>query len=303
MESGHRVKLIISSQAAVYLQAETPKEEKLKAARGEVPLDPTDLVAVLLYLSRDRDIELKECSVRTLKRIGEDILLAICTKTDAHPFMLDVIARIYFANTSVAELIAIHPNITENTLQFLAEHGVEAAREHADTTAHDIAGDGREINSAGIPVTSENIATADADDEPVGKYQISQGLAIKDKIKLALTGDKEWRMLFIKDNNKVVSEAVLKNPRITEQEVLLISKSSVNNDEIIRTICANKEWTKNPLIRKALIENNRTPLHYALRFISCLGEKDLAFLARNKNVSSVITTQARRLLFNKKYGK
>jgi hypothetical protein len=162
---------------------------------------------------------------------------------------------------------------------------------------------GQEIKSADIPITPEKVETEDEIDESRGKYQIAQGLAIKDKIKLALTGDKEWRMMLIKDNNKVVSESVLKNPRITEQEVLLISKSSANNDEIIRIICANKEWTKNPQIRKALIENNRTPLHYALRFLSYLSEKDLAFLAKNKNVSSVITTQARRMLFNKKYGK
>lgn len=303
MENGHRVKLTISSQAAVFLQAETSREEKLRAARGEAPLDPADLVAVLLYLSRDSDGELKDCSIRSLKRLDEGTLIAACTNTETHPLILDVIARIHFSNLPVAELIAIHPKSSENTLKFLAEHGVEAAREPAGTTVIDIADVGQEMNSAGNPVSPEKMSTEDEIDEPVGKYQISQGLAIKDKIKFALTGDKEWRMLLIKDNNKVVSEAVLKNPRITEQEVLLISKSSVNNDEIIRIICANKDWTKNPLIRKALIENNRTPLPYALRFISCLGEKDLAFLAKNKNVSSVITTQARRLLFNKKYGK
>lgn len=303
MESGHKVKLSISTQAAVFLKEETPREEKLRAARGEAALDPSDLVAVLLYLSRDRDSELKECSINSLKRLGDDTLMAVCTKTETHPFILDVIARIYYTNSSVAEIIAIHPNIAENTLTFLAEHGVEAAREPGDSTAIDIAGTGQDTKSAGSPVASEKMVMEDESDEPVGKYQVAQGLAIKDKIKLALTGDKEWRLILIKDNNKVVSEAVLKNPRITEQEVLLISKSSVNNDEIIRIICANKEWTKNPLIRKALIENNRTPLQYALRFISCLSEKDLAFLAKNKNVSSVITTQARRLLFNKKYGK
>ncbi len=303
MESGHKVKLTISTQAAVFLKAETPREEKLRAARGEIPLDPADLVAVLLYLSRDKDSELKGCSVNSLKRLGEETLMTVCTKMDTHPFILDVIARIHHANSSVAELIAIHPNSSENTLTFLAEHGVEAAREPADTIANNVTEAGQDMKSAGIQITSEKIAIEDENDEPVGKYQFAQGLAIKDKIKLALTGDKEWRMIFIKDNNKVVSESVLKNPRITEQEVLLICKSSFNNDEIIRIICANKEWTKNPQIRKALIENNKTPLNYALRFISCLGEKDLAFLAKNKNVSSVIATQARRLLFNKKYGK
>ncbi len=299
------MKLAISAQAAVFLKGETPREEKLRAARGEVPLEPPDLIALLLLLSRDNDVELKECSVRSLKRLGENTLMEICTRTDTHPVILDVIARVHHSNSSLAEIIAIHPNINENTLSFLAEKGVEAARKPTITIINGIAGldhSAEDKKSAEIPIKTEEVEEG-LIDESKSKYQASQGLAIKDKIKLALTGDKEWRMILIKDNNKVVSEAVLKNPRITEQEVLLISKSSVNNDEIIRIICANKEWTKNSQIRKALIENNRTPLHYALRFISCLGEKDLAFLAKNKNVSSVINTQARRLLFNKKYGK
>jgi len=300
------MKLTISAQAAVYIKGDTPREEKLRAARGEVPLDPSELIAVLIYLSRDSDSELKECSVKSLKRFAESTLMNICTKTDVHPVILDVIARVHYSNSSLAEMIAIHPKVTGNTLSFLAEKGVEAAQKPAVTIINDIAGvenAGQEKTSADIPLTSEKVEQEDEIDDSRGKYQISQGLAIKEKIKLAFTGDKEWRMILIKDNNKVVSEAVLKNPRITEQEILLISKSAVNNDEIIRIICANKEWTKNQQIRKALIENNRTPLHYALRFISYLSEKDLAFLAKNKNVSSVINTQARRMLFNKKYGK
>ncbi len=300
------MKLTISSQAAVFLKGETPREDKLRVARGEIPLDPADLIAVLIFLSRETDCELKECSVRSLKRLGENTLMEVCTKTDTHPVILDVIARVHYPISPLAEMIAIHPNVTESTLSFLAEKGIDAARKPDVTLGDDIAAvanTGRESPSPDIPTVPETVETEDQTDESRSNYQISQGLAIKDKIKHALTGDKSWRMLLIKDNNKVVSESVLKNPRITEQEILLISKSSVNNDEIIRIICSNKEWTKNAQIRKALIENNRTPLHYALRFLSYLGEKDLAFLSKNKNVSSVISTQARRMLFNKKYGK
>jgi hypothetical protein len=96
-----------------------------------------------------------------------------------------------------------------------------------------------------------------------------------------------------------VSGGVVKNPRLTEPEVLGIVKSSLQNDEIIRVICANKEWLKNYQIRKALVENHRTPLPNALRYLAMLTEKDIAGLAKSKNVSTVIATQARRLLLNK----
>ena len=93
--------------------------------------------------------------------------------------------------------------------------------------------------------------------------------------------------------------SVIKNPRITEAEILLISKSHLNNDDILRDICINKDWTKNYQIKKSLVENHKTPLHFALRFLSGFTDKDLGVLAKSKNVSSVISTQARRLLMNK----
>ena len=68
----------------------------------------------------------------------------------------------------------------------------------------------------------------------------------------------------------------------------------------MRLICANREWVKNYNIRKALITNNRTPVQHAMKFLDTMGEKDLASLAKSKNISSVISTMAKRILLSKK---
>jgi hypothetical protein len=125
-------------------------------------------------------------------------------------------------------------------------------------------------------------------------------LGISEKIKMALSGDKEWRSILIKDSNKLVSGSVIKNPRITDGEILTILKVGVQNDEIIRLICANKEWTKNYMIRKALIDCPKTPLPNSLRYLASLNEKDIATYAKSRNISSVLSTQAKRLLLAKK---
>jgi hypothetical protein len=97
-----------------------------------------------------------------------------------------------------------------------------------------------------------------------------------------------------------VSSAVVKNPRITEAEILNIAKSKIQNEEIVRLICMNKDWLKVYPIRKALVENSKTPLPQALRFVSSLTVKDLSSLAKSRNVQTVISTQARRMLSAKK---
>ena len=127
-----------------------------------------------------------------------------------------------------------------------------------------------------------------------------QLLSTSQKIKMALTGDKEWRTVLIKDTVKPVCCAVLKNPRITEAEIISIIRSSVQFDDIIRIISGNREWLNKYQIRKALVENHRTPLHVALKLLATLPDKDLSSLAKSRNVSSVIATQARKMLIAKK---
>jgi len=124
-------------------------------------------------------------------------------------------------------------------------------------------------------------------------------MPVAEKIKMGLTGDKEWRSILIKDANKLVSAAVLKNPRITDGEVLAIAKNKSSSEELIRLITLNNDWLKNYDIKRALVMHNRTPLPKALRFMGILSEKDIKALAKSRDVSSVLVNNARRMLLAK----
>lgn len=264
------------------------KEEKLRAARGEVSFTPTDLGTLLLFLSLDADPEVRGAAVRTLREMPAELLLAIAAAPELHPRVIDLLARLHFGTGAVVERLLSHPSIDPRTVEFLAAKGVAPAVDAPDA------------DREGVPPEDEEEGEIDEEGEEYqSKYKLCQQMGVADKIKIALTGDKEWRSLLIKESNKLVSGAVVKNPRITEPEVLAIAKSKIQNEEIVRMICANKEWVKNYQIRKAMVENCKTPLPNAIRFMATLTEKDLASLAKSKNVSTVISTQARRLLLNK----
>ena len=135
------------------------------------------------------------------------------------------------------------------------------------------------------------------------KYQMSLDLAVSEKIKMALTGDKEWRSILLRDANKLVSSAVLKNPRITDGEVLAVARNRSASDDLIRIVLLNTEWVKNNEIKKALAIHPRTPLPKALRFMSAFTEKELKQLSKSRNVSQVIVNSARRMLMGKEKGR
>jgi len=118
-----------------------------------------------------------------------------------------------------------------------------------------------------------------------------------ERTKLALRGNKDARMILLRDTNPQIQCLVLRNPRITEEEILMLAKDRNTDEEILSILAESRDWTKIYGLRIALVENARTPVSKALRLLATLGEKDLVRLARSKNVPNVVAVTARRLLF------
>lgn len=130
-------------------------------------------------------------------------------------------------------------------------------------------------------------------------FGLVQTLSVFQKIKLARTGNKEARALLIRETNKIVSAAVIRSPKITEQEVMGFAKSRNVGDEVLRLISMNRDWTKNYQVKLGLAGNPKCPQPVAMRFVNYLQEKDLLGLMKSKDVPSAVATHARRLLSKK----
>ncbi len=83
---------------------------------------------------------------------------------------------------------------------------------------------------------------------------------VKDRIKLAMKGDREARSILIRDSNKIVATGVINNPRITDKEVEGISAMRTISDEVLRLIAQNRGWARNYSIIHNLARNPRTPI-------------------------------------------
>lgn len=117
----------------------------------------------------------------------------------------------------------------------------------------------------------------------------------RDRMKLAMKGDREARSILIRDSNKVVCSAVVKNPRITEQEVENISAMRTVSDEVLRLISMNRAWARAYTIIHNLARNPRTPIPTAMNILPRIRTKDLHQLTQNRNVSEAVRRQAYRL--------
>jgi hypothetical protein len=126
-------------------------------------------------------------------------------------------------------------------------------------------------------------------------YIIKQ-MRIPERIKLAILGNTEVRKILVRDPNKLVASAVLKNPRLTDMEVVLIAQSKTVDEELLREISATCKWARVYRVKVALVNNPKTPAHIALNFIRHLRDKELKSLMQNKDVPGVIVSAAKRLV-------
>jgi len=309
-----KVSIKIPANLAGFVRPDAADEEKLRVVRAELEATPGERATLLFLLCYDKNPQIKAAALSAMRGLPLSLVMEISSSPSSHPRLIDLIARLYASDEQICSRLAGREDLLPSTLEFIGKKmklfapvaeqvPQQEDRNMADCSADAAGGvDEPEDDAEGedIGEAEQEEAEEEAEEEFKSKYQLAQSMGVGEKIKMALTGDKEWRSLLIKDSNKLVNGAVVKNPRITEPEILAISKSVIQNDEIIRVICHNKEWIKNMEIRKALVLNHKTPLPVALRFMAYLSEKDLGSIAKSKNVSSVLANNARRMLLNKK---
>ena len=68
-------------------------------------------------------------------------------------------------------------------------------------------------------------------------------MSMGERVKLALRGNKDVRTLLLRDPNRQIQRLVLKNPRITEEEIMTIAKDRNSDEEILMLIADSRDWS------------------------------------------------------------
>jgi hypothetical protein len=126
-----------------------------------------------------------------------------------------------------------------------------------------------------------------------------QRMKVAQKVRLALVGNKETRMILARDGNKIVQLAVMNNPKLSDFEVTLIGSSKSTDEEVFRKIAASREWMRLRQIRAALVNNPKCPIPIAGKLIETLGIQDWKRIAASRSIASIIRASAKRLMSKK----
>jgi hypothetical protein len=183
----------------------------------------------------------------------------------------------------------------------LTEAETEAAEEAAAVAAEDAA-----FSAEAADLSLDELANLElnarileqmAQDEEVSEEELRLAqklltMTIPEKVQLALKGDRNARMVLIRDSAKMVQEAVIQSPKITDNELEQVSRMRSISVDVIRALIGKREAMKSYTIVINLVKNPKTPVPDAMTLMQRLQDRDLQFITKDKNVPDPVRRQA-----------
>ncbi|MGM0577694.1 MAG: hypothetical protein ACQEXJ_18350 [Myxococcota bacterium] len=126
-------------------------------------------------------------------------------------------------------------------------------------------------------------------------WKLIEDMSLPQRVRLAMVGNATARRILIRDSKKLVANAVLRSPKLTDKEIAHYAQDKAIDGEVIRAIARSREWTKTYAIRKSLVLNPKCPAQQAMGFIRTLRRRDLQSLSRAKDVPAHVSRAAKNL--------
>jgi hypothetical protein len=119
-------------------------------------------------------------------------------------------------------------------------------------------------------------------------------MTVAERVQAALKGDREERIILIRDSNRLVAEAVLESPKISDSEVESIAQMKNVSEEVLRILSTRREFVKNYSVIRNLVKNPKTPLATSLGLLNRILTPDLKVISRDKNIPETLRKMAQR---------
>ena len=195
----------------------------------------------------------------------------------------------------------------EEIRAFLAEHAAEIAADEGKPF-HVIGGIEQTDIPPEVPVAvtaaaaGHAAAVAPAPEQEKKAKSVLQKIAaltVGERVQLAMKGNKDERFILVRDGAKVVPQAVLESPKLTDTEAEMFASMKNVQEVVFRGLSSKRKFVKNYRIQRNLAFNPKVPIDLALGLVNNLLLSDLKSLSINKEVPDTVRKAALRLFAQK----
>ncbi len=295
-----------------------PRERKIAVCTTGAHLPASDRAEILCVLAEDPDEMISTRAQEALISVAPEVFLEAAKRENAAPALFSFAAKKLQRTPGLAEVMArnnacpaeclvpmvpyFSPAIVQNLLEELDRITAHAPLALLLENSAFVTPEQKKIleDFRSTNIDAGHLADAAAEAEPdahrrqtllqqIGRMTVAQ------RVQFAMKGSSEARRTLIRDTNKVVQRSVLQSPRLTDQEVESFASMTNLTDEILRLIANNRNFRKNYVVVRNLINNAKTPLDVTLHMLPILNPVDLKKLTMNKNVPETLRSTALKL--------
>lgn len=216
-----------------------------------------------------------------------------------------LLAHLPSAAQSAGQAANSGPEPSAETIEaFLAEHAAEIAADEGKPF-HVIGGiQETEIPPAAqaAPSSAEAAAAAPAPEPEKKTKSVLQKIAaltVGERVQLAMKGNKDERFILIRDGARVVPQAVLESPKLTDTEAEMFASMKNVQEVVFRGLSSKRKFVKNYRVQRNLAFNPKVPIDLAIGLVNNLLLSDLKNLSVNKEVPDTVRKAALRLYAQK----
>ncbi len=283
---------------------------------GGVSLAPEDRAELLAVLAADADAAIAERARGALLTVPHESFLLALARPDADKHLFKYCSEHIAEKPGIADAMAKNEACPAPIVTRVARHltaaGIQALLDNMERLSSDPHLAEALVQSQAASVEQQSLlaeihknetlplqvleeAAKEAEPDPVKRETLLKQVAhmnVVQRLTLALKGNREARMILIKDPNKLVQRCVLQSPRLTDMEVESFAKMTNLSDEVFRVISLTRKFMKSYVIARNLVNNPKTPLDISLHLLPRLNATDLKLLTTNKNIPDTLRSVA-----------
>jgi hypothetical protein len=267
-----------------------PESIRLKGARGDLPVSLGEKIEILVFLSTHPDVEISQQALHSLRYWNTQDLDRVLSDPSTSPAVIDfVFDRMLEEQKDLLETQAHRATPSGSRPLPVDAQGLEAGSTWSAPADSGLT----------VPPNSEtaqgSASGAETDRGPETLLQRIARLTVPQKVRRALMGSQDERLILIRDSNRVVVRTVIQSPKLSDSEVESFAAMRNVQEEVLRIISKNRVFMKNPTVIRALVFNPRSPIDVSLPLIKLLKDRDLKLLTIDKNVPDAVRNSAVRL--------
>lgn len=309
------------------------KDEEVgkKAAASLRALPPSDLAHVLkdpslpadalgFFGEHTREEEVQQAIVRNATTTDETICRMVPFLTEANLEFVVVNQTRLLRHTAIIDALEANENLGSDQLRRIRElkhdfkigvvpEAKPAAPPEPETPAKVDLGMGPAEEEEPPPKSREEAETLYglrdskededlSDDEKEKRKSIFERIFTMnpaEKMMEALKGERQARMMLIRDRNRAVWAAVLASPQMNEADAESIAQMRNVAPDVLREVGKKREWTKRYKVAHELVKNPKTPPEISSQLLPRMSSRDLKALVKDRNVPEMIRRQAEKM--------